>query len=52
MIRKDGTIPPGVAVKQIEIMDLSFTVRFLALVILNLPMTVVRILVAARALVK
>jgi glycosyltransferase involved in cell wall biosynthesis len=52
MIRKDGTIPPGVALKQIQTMDLSFTVRFLALVISNLPLTVVRILVAARALVK
>jgi hypothetical protein len=52
MIRKDGTIPPGVAVQQIQTMDLSFTVRFLTLVISNLPMKIVRILVAARALVK
>jgi glycosyltransferase involved in cell wall biosynthesis len=52
MIRKDGTIPPSVAVRQIEPMELSSSVRFLSVLTSHLPMTVVRGLVAARALVK
>ncbi len=52
MIRKGGTVPPTLAVGQVQAMDLNFAVRFLSILISNLPMTVVRILVVARALVK
>jgi hypothetical protein len=50
MIRKNGKVPPSLAIKQIQSMDLRFAIRFLSVVISNLPITVVNFLVAARSL--
>jgi glycosyltransferase involved in cell wall biosynthesis len=50
MIRKDGAIPPPLAVVQIKSMDINFAIRCLSLLISHLPIPVVRSLVCARSL--